>query len=134
MFRKFAGAAIAITIAMAALLVTACNPTPPRGAGFVFTPSTPPPPAPTALSAAPADPLWTALIAAHTTGAISRRSSLRVAFGGDLIPADKIGSDASGQLRVEPAIKGKATWSSRREIMFTAQGGELAPGTTYKVR
>src|SRR5881394_2217277 len=104
MFRKFASAAMV----MAALLFTAsCDPAPP---------------ATTALTAAPADPLWTALIAAHTTGAISRRSSLRVAFGGDLIPADKIGSDASGQLRVEPAIKGKATWSSRREIMFTAQG------------
>jgi len=116
MFRKFAGAAIA----MAALLFTAsCNPTPPATA---------------TLTAAPADPLWSALIAAHTTGAISRRSSLRVAFGGDLIPADKVGSDASGQLRIEPAIKGKSTWSSRREIVFTAQGGELAPGTTYKVR
>jgi len=114
MSRKFVGAAIV----MAALLV-ACNPTPPAA---------------TTLTAAPADPLWSALIAAHTTGAISRRSSLRVVFGGDLIPADKVGSDASAQVVVEPATKGKATWSSRREIVFTAQGGELAPGTTYKVR
>jgi uncharacterized protein YfaS (alpha-2-macroglobulin family) len=105
---------------MAALLFTAsCNPTPPATA---------------TLTAAPADPLWTALIAAHTTGAIPRRTSLRVAFGGDLIPDDKVGSDASAQLRVEPDIRGKATWSSRREIVFTAQGGELAPGTTYKVK
>lgn len=85
-------------------------------------------------TAAPADPLWSQIISAHSSGAISRRSPLRVAFTNDVVPADKVGSDASAYLTIEPALKGRITFAGTREIVATPGSGELAPGTTYKVR
>src|SRR6185436_18233386 len=83
---------------------------------------------------APADPLWSGLISAHSTGAISRHSSLQVIFANDIVAADRVGTDASAWLAVEPPINAKVTFASRREIVAEPQDGELAPGTTYKVR
>jgi uncharacterized protein YfaS (alpha-2-macroglobulin family) len=85
-------------------------------------------------TAAPADPLWSSLIAAHSTGAISRRSPLRVAFTQDVIALDQVGTDASAHLIVEPVIHGRVTFTSPREIVAEPASGELAPGTTYKLR
>ncbi len=85
-------------------------------------------------TAAPADPLWSQLISAHSTGAISRRSPLRVAFTNDVISADKVGSDASAYLVIEPTLTGSVTFASTREIVAAPASSELAPGTTYKVR
>ncbi len=83
---------------------------------------------------APADPLWSQLISAHSAGAISRRSPLRIAFANDVVSADKVGSDASAHVVIEPAFKGDITFASTREIVAAPASGELAPGTTYKVR
>src|SRR5215831_5672000 len=82
---------------------------------------------------APADPLWSQLIAAHSTGAISRHSPLRVSFTSDVVPANKVGGDASEYLEIEPAVGARVTFASRREIIALPQG-PLAPDTTYKVR
>ena len=83
---------------------------------------------------AQADPLWSQLISAHSAGAISRRSPLRIAFANDVVSADKVGSDASAHVVIEPAFKGDITFASTREIVAAPASGELAPGTTYKVR
>jgi uncharacterized protein YfaS (alpha-2-macroglobulin family) len=83
---------------------------------------------------AQADPLWSQLISAHSTGAISRRSSIRVTFANAVVPVSRVGTDASGFLTLEPAIKGKVTFKSAKEIVATPASGELAPGTTYKAR
>ena len=103
----------------ALLLVASCTKTPPVGG----TPTV-----------QPADPLWSQLISAHTTGAVSRRTPLRVTFTNDVIPADKVGADASAYLEIEPTTKVKVTFASRREIVATPASGELIPDTTYKVR
>jgi uncharacterized protein YfaS (alpha-2-macroglobulin family) len=84
--------------------------------------------------AAPADPLWSTLISAHSTGAISRRSPLRVTFTQDIVDPQLVGTDASSHLIVEPVIHGRITFASPREIVATPSSGELAPGTTYKLR
>src|SRR5262245_24988635 len=110
---------IACALLAAAALLTACTPT---------TPVSEKP------TVAEADPLWSQLVSAHSMGAISRRSPLRVAFANDVIPADKVGTDASAYLSVEPEIKGRIKFASMREIVATPASGELAPGTTYKVR
>jgi uncharacterized protein YfaS (alpha-2-macroglobulin family) len=83
---------------------------------------------------APADPLWSQLISAHSTGAISRRSPLRVTFANEVVPAAMVGSDASSHLIIQPVIKGRISFASTREIVATPASGELAPGTTYKLR
>ena len=82
---------------------------------------------------APADPMWSQLISAHSTGAISRRSPLRVAFTNEVIPTEKVGSDASTYLTIQPTVKARIKFTSTREIVATPESGELAPGTTYKV-
>ncbi len=84
--------------------------------------------------AAAADPVWTQVISAHSTGAISRRSPLRIEFASDVVPAEKIGTDASANVALEPLTKARVVFANAREIVVTPEGGELAPGTTYKVR
>ena len=81
----------------------------------------------------PADPAWSQIISAHSAGAISRRSPIRVSFTGDIVPLDKVGSDASGNIRIEPALKARATFASQRDILVSPDSRELAPGATYKV-
>ncbi len=115
MIRKFA-CAIA---AAAALWLTSCG----KSTDVVEQPT-----------AAPADPTWSRLVSTHSTGAISRRSPLRITFAQDVVPAARIGSDASAHFIVQPAIAGKITFAGPREIVAAPANGELAPGTTYKVR
>jgi hypothetical protein len=83
--------------------------------------------------AQPADPAWANLITAHTTGAISRKSSIRVVFAADVVAADKVGSDASGHLSLEPKVQGSATFVSTREIVLLPKQ-EFAPATAYLAR
>ncbi len=113
MFRQFVCAALA-----SAALLAGCKPTNPVSEK---------------PKVAEADPLWSTLISAHSTGAISRRSPLRVEFTNEVIPTEKVGSDASGYLAIQPAFKAKVIFASTREIVATPESGELAPGTTYKV-
>src|SRR5262245_3597115 len=113
MFRQFTCALLA-----AAALLAGCKPTNPVQEK---------------LTAAPADPLWSQLISAHSTGAISRHSPLRVAFTNEVIPGEKVGSDASAYFSINPTLKARITFTSTREIVATPESGELAPGATYKV-
>ena len=89
MFRQFTCALLA-----AAALFAGCKPT---------TPVNEKP------RIAEADPLWSQLISAHSTGAISRRSPLRVAFTNEVIATEKVGSDASAYLTIQPTLKAKVT-------------------------
>ncbi|MEZ5514080.1 MAG: MG2 domain-containing protein [Steroidobacteraceae bacterium] len=91
------------------------------------------PPSAAAPTAAAADPAWSAIVSAHTTGAVSRKSSLRVLFVNDVIPAAKVGSDAGNTLTLQPTVAGRATFASQREILFVPTN-ELAPATTYLAR
>lgn len=74
---------------------------------------------------------WSTVIAAHTSGTVSRRSSIRVLFNADVvtgaIPAE------SSALAVEPEIRGRQTFVSPRELLLEPQS-ELTPGTEYRVR
>ena len=116
MFRKLACAAL---VSAALFLAASCD----KSAPLAEHPTV-----------APADPLWAGLISAHSTGAISRHSPLRVIFANDVVAADKVGDDASAWLEVEPAIRGKISFANRREIVAAPVDGALIPGTTYKVR
>ena len=82
----------------------------------------------------PADPLWTQAISAHSAGAISRRSPIRISFINDVVPPEKQGTDASALVTIEPALNAHITFASQRDILITPISGELAPGATYKVR
>src|SRR5690349_6264364 len=106
-------------LALAALFVVACKPAPPVTAAVP--------------TVAPADPLWSQLLAGHSTGAVSRRAPLRVVFTNDVIPAAKVGADASAVVSIEPAVKARIVFAASREIVATPVGGEFAPGQVYKV-
>jgi uncharacterized protein YfaS (alpha-2-macroglobulin family) len=82
----------------------------------------------------PADPLWSQLINTHSDGAISRYHTLRVGFAHEIVPAAKVGTDASAHLQIQPAVDARILFSSTREIAVTPARGQLAPGTTYKLR
>src|SRR5689334_11252933 len=78
------------------------------------------------------DPVWVTSISQHSNGAISRHSPVRVLFTGDVVGADKVGTDASANIRIEPAVKARASFVSRREIVLTPDT-EFASGTSYKI-
>ncbi|MEO8018526.1 MAG: MG2 domain-containing protein [Pseudomonadota bacterium] len=79
------------------------------------------------------DPTWVTSISQHSTGAISRYSPVRVFFTNDVIPETRVGFDASANISITPAVKVKATFGSRREIVLRPET-EFAPGTDYKVQ
>jgi alpha-2-macroglobulin len=79
------------------------------------------------------DPTWVTSISQHSTGAISRHSPIRVLFTNDVIPEATVGSDASANIAITPAVKVKATFGSRREIVLRPET-EFAAGTQYKVQ
>ena len=79
------------------------------------------------------DPTWVTSISLHSNGAISRFSPVRVLFTNDVIPESRVGSDAAGNIAISPAVKVKATFTSRREITLRPET-EFAPGTAYKVQ
>jgi hypothetical protein len=79
------------------------------------------------------DPAWANLITAHSSGAVSRKSMLRVVFADDVIPADRVGSDARAHFSLEPRAGGAVTFASTREIVLVAEKG-LAADTIYLAR
>jgi uncharacterized protein YfaS (alpha-2-macroglobulin family) len=89
-------------------------------------------PAETKPRIAPPDPTWVTSISQHSSGAISRFSPVRVYFTNDVIPEAKVNGDASANIRITPAVKTKATFASRREIVLRPET-EFVPGTNYKI-
>jgi uncharacterized protein YfaS (alpha-2-macroglobulin family) len=88
--------------------------------------------APSARPGAP-DPSWVSSISLHSSGAISRHSPVRVLFTNDVIPEDKVGSDASANVVIKPAAMVRVTFASRREILVRPET-EFAPDTQYRVQ
>ena len=80
----------------------------------------------------PPDPQWVTAISLHSNGAISRHSPVRVLFTGDVIPAARVGGDASANISITPAVKTRAVFASRREIVLRPET-EFAAGTDYRV-
>jgi uncharacterized protein YfaS (alpha-2-macroglobulin family) len=78
------------------------------------------------------DAVWVTSISQHSAGAISRYSPVRVMFTADVVGADKVGTDASANITISPAVKARATFSSRREIVLTPETA-FAAGTDYKI-
>lgn len=78
------------------------------------------------------DPLWGEFLESHTTGVISRRSTIRVVFATDVASPERIGIDASDTFAIEPSAEGTVAFANAREIVFTPRG-ELAPATTYRI-
>ncbi len=79
------------------------------------------------------DPQWVTSISQHSNGAISRHSPVRVLFTNDVVPQERVGSDASANIGITPAVKVRATFASRREIVLRAEP-EFAPATEYRVQ
>jgi len=78
------------------------------------------------------DPQWVTAISLHSNGAISRHSPVRVLFTADIIPTARVGGDASANISITPAVKTRAIFASRREILLRPET-EFAPGTDYRV-
>jgi uncharacterized protein YfaS (alpha-2-macroglobulin family) len=78
------------------------------------------------------DPQWVTSISQHSNGAISRHSPVRVLFTNDVVPQERVGTDASANITIKPAVKMTATFASRREIVLRATP-EFEPGTEYRV-
>ena len=74
------------------------------------------------------DPSWVTAISLHSNGAISRHSPIRVLFTSDVIAAERVGADASANIRIQPEVKARAVFASRREIVLRPET-EFAPGT-----
>lgn len=89
-------------------------------------------PAETKSRLAPPDPTWVTAISQHSSGAISRQSPIRVLFTTDVIPQEKVGTDAAANIQISPAAKTRASFVSRREIVLTPET-ELTPATSYKI-
>ncbi len=71
-------------------------------------------------------------ISLHSNGAISRHSPVRVLFINDVVPETLVGTDASANISIKPAVKARATFASRREIVLRPET-EFAPATEYRV-
>jgi len=77
---------------------------------------------------AEAEKEWYRYISAFTSGAISRKGTIRVFFV-DNVAAP--GPASAGLLEFSPTIAGAAEWRSPRELVFTPKA-ELEPGREYK--
>ena len=78
------------------------------------------------------DPAWATLVHSHTSGLMSRHSSIRIVFQRDVVSAAQVGSDALDVVSVSPATSGVATFTSTREITFKPQR-TLVPRKKYTV-
>src|SRR5688500_9361923 len=83
--------------------------------------------------AAPADPSWVSSISQHSNGAISRHQPVRVLFFNDVVPEARINGDATANITITPAVKFRAVFANRREIVVRPET-QFAPGTQYKVQ
>lgn len=78
------------------------------------------------------DPLWSDVIDSHTSGLVSKKTTIRVRFGDDVVAEDRVGQDASAVISIEPAIRGSLTFGSRRDIVLVPDG-DLTSGQRYRV-
>src|ERR1700755_3295425 len=61
---------------------------------------------------------WSAVISAHTSGIVSRKSDIRVLFASDVLPeTGKL--DARSLLTIEPAVAGDIQFKGPRELSLT---------------
>ncbi len=67
---------------------------------------------------APPDPSWVGAISMHSNGAMSRHQPIRVLFMKDMIPAERVGMDASANVTIDPKVKAHAIFATRREIIL----------------
>src|SRR5688572_4669624 len=81
---------------------------------------------------APPDPSWVSAISMHSNGAVSRHQPIRVLFLNDVIPADRVGTDASANVTISPRVNASAIFASRREIVLRPET-EFAPATEYRI-
>jgi len=81
---------------------------------------------------APPDPSWVGAISMHSNGAMSRHQPIRILFLKDVIPADRVGSDAAANVTISPAVKATASFATRREIILRPET-EFAANTEYRV-
>jgi uncharacterized protein YfaS (alpha-2-macroglobulin family) len=68
----------------------------------------------------------------HSNGAMSRHAPIRVLFINDVIPAERVGTDATANVTITPAVKARATFASRREIVLRPET-QFAPDTEYRI-
>src|SRR5690348_233547 len=74
---------------------------------------------------------WSALIAGHTNGIVSRKSEVRILFANDVTP--EAGTlDPRKVLSIDPAVDGDIQFRGARELALTPSK-ELEPGKTYTV-
>jgi len=78
------------------------------------------------------DPLWSTLISAHTVGPISRQSEIRVVFNQDVVSDDRIGKDASDQLKLDPKAKASVVFESKRELVVKPKE-QFEAGKSYRI-
>ena len=78
------------------------------------------------------DPLWADVIDSHTSGIVSKKTTIRVRFADDVVAEDRVGDDASVAISIEPAIRGSLTFASRRDILLVPDE-DLASGRRYRV-
>ncbi|HEU4781009.1 MAG TPA: MG2 domain-containing protein, partial [Steroidobacteraceae bacterium] len=114
-----------IRIRVPALLITA--------AAFLFVSCGGSSSVATKAAATPPDPQWVSSISQHSNGAISRHSPVRVLFTNDVVSQERVGSDATANIGITPAVKMRATFASRREIVLRAEPA-FEPGKDYLVR
>ncbi len=79
------------------------------------------------------DATWVSRINLHSNGAISRHAPIRVLFIEDIIPAERVGADAAANVSISPAVKVRATFANRREIIIRPET-QFAPNTEYRVQ
>lgn len=78
--------------------------------------------------AAPAE-----IIAAHTSGLVSRHSPIQLRFVGEAVPEESVGvALAASHLFFTPLVPGNAVWTSTQVLEFTPDG-DLVAGKRYEV-
>ena len=78
------------------------------------------------------DPLWSDVIDSHTSGLVSKKTTIRVRFADDVVTEDRVGKDASAVISIRPAIRGSLTFGSRRDIVLVPDG-DLTSGQRYRI-
>ncbi len=114
-----------IRIRLPALAVTA--------AAFLFVSCSGSNTAPTKQGSNAPDPQWVSSISQHSNGAISRHAPIRVLFVNDVVPAERVGTDASANVTISPKVKAHARRSPAAAKSCCGRRPSFAPNTEYRV-
>lgn len=79
-----------------------------------------------------ADPRWSALIAEHSAGRLSRRAAIYLRFNQDVFSKEDEGRAVDGLVETEPVIQGAVRATGPREAVLTPRA--LTPGADYLIR